>query len=357
MPALINESIRLQVLLERVKAGEDQKVDEFLRSVDRDLRERLTRADVSPGQRSRIEALLREVRSSLSVLYDRQSSAYLGRLEELGQLVADTEGKSVAAALEGVRVETPSPEVLRVAVNSTPLSVRGAGGGMLLDSFVSKWGEADVGRIEGVIRRGYFEGRTTDQIVRDLRGTKAANYADGELAVSRRHARTVVHTSVQHMASVARMETMKANSDILEGYRWVSTLDGKTSEICQSLDGRVFQFGEGPVPPAHPNCRSTIVPVTKSFRSLGLDVDEMPPSTRASEDGQVSGSLTYFQWLKTQPADFVDEALGPTRAAVFLRGGISADEFAALQLGKNFQPLTIEQMRQAAPKVFAQAGV
>jgi SPP1 gp7 family putative phage head morphogenesis protein len=359
--ALVDEGVRLQVLLERVKAGESQRIDAFLREEDRLLRDRLSRADLSPGQRTRIEALLTEVRAALKALQDRHSAAFKKRLEQLAALTADIEARSLSAALGGFDVATPTAPAIRAAVAAAPLSVRGPGGGMLLEAFIDKWGEANLERIEGVIRRGYFEGQTTEQVVRALRGTKAGNYADGELGVSRRHARTVAHTALQHVAHVARAETMQANAEILEGYRWVSTLDSKTSELCQSLDGQVFELGEGPMPPAHPNCRSTVVPVTKTFRELGLDLDEPPAGTRASVGasggGQVPARLTYFEWLKAQPQDFVEEALGPTRAKVFLDGGISAEEFAKLQLGRNFEPLTIEQMRERAPKVFRRAGV
>ena len=100
-----------------------------------------------------------------------------------------------------------------------------------------------------------------------------------------------------------------------------------------------------------------MVPVTKSFRELGLDIDDMPPGERASMHGPVPSNLTYFEWLKPQPGSFVEEALGETRAALFLKGGISAEEFAKLQLNKTFQPLTIQEMREKAPKVFERAGV
>lgn len=361
MDTLSNSALRLQVLLERVKAGENRRIDALLQEVDQILRSRLTRADITPGQRARVEALLREVRAALGALQDRHSAAFRERLEALGLVVADTEAKSLAAALEGLETATTTAPALRAAVNSSPLSVRGAGGGLLLESFIAKWGEANIERIEGVIRRGFYEGQTTEQVVRTLRGTRAANYADGELAVSRRHARTVAHTALQHVAHVARLETMRANESVIKGYRWVATLDSRTSELCQSLDGRIFELGEGPMPPAHPNCRSTVVPVPKTWEELGIDLPELPEGTRASVGasggGQVSAGMTYFEWLKTQPASFVAEALGPTRAKLFLKGGLSAEEFARLQLGRNFQPLTIEEMRAKAPKVFLLAGV
>ena len=357
MPEVFDEAVRFQVLLERFKAGENGRIDVFLQSEAKLLRAKLTSANLSAGQRERVEALVTEIGKALQALHDRDSAEFRKRLDDLAELSADTEAKSMAAALHGFDVASPVSSAVRAAINTAPLSVRGPGGGLLLDKFLAKHSEADIERVQGVIRRGYFEGQTTEEIVRGLVGTKAANYADGLLGESRRYARMVAHTAVQHVASTARVETLKANADILKGYRWVSTLDNRTSEICQSLSGQVFDVGEGPVPPAHPNCRSTIVPVTKTFRELGIDVPEPPEGEQASMNGPVPANLSYFDWLKTQPEGFVEEALGPTRAKLFLDGGLSADEFAKLQLGRNFEPLTLEEMRAKAPKVFERAGV
>lgn len=123
------------------------------------------------------------------------------------------------------------------------------------------------------------------------------------------------------------------------------------------MGGSGIELGKGPLPPAHPNCRSSIVPVTKSWRELGVDLDGLPPGMRSSVDGPVDGSLSYYEWLKRQPPAFVEEALGPTRAALFLKGGIDAEEFARLQLDRNFQPLTLEELRRKIPAVFERAGV
>lgn len=357
MVALVDESIRLQVLLERIKAGEDRRIDAFLREEARLLSAELKRANLSPGRTARVEALLDLVRGALQDLHGRRLGELRERIGELAEVMADTEAKTLAAALGGWETATPAASVIQAAVFTAPLSVRGAGGGMLLDAFLKGAADADVERVTGAIRRGYFEGRTTEQVVRDVIGTKAGNYRDGILDMSRRNARTVVHTGLQHVANTARVETMKANEDIVDGYRWVSTLDGRTSETCRSLDGKQFDIGKGPVPPAHPNCRSTTVPVLKSWRELGIDIDEIPPGQRASQDGPVSSTLTYYEWLKRQPASFVEEALGTTRAALFLRGGLDADEFARLQLNRNFEPLTLAELREKAPKVFERAGV
>ncbi|MFZ8993118.1 MAG: hypothetical protein ACO20L_10645, partial [Candidatus Puniceispirillaceae bacterium] len=75
-------------------------------------------------------------------------------------------------------------------------------------------------------------------------------------------------------------------------YRSGATLDTRTSARCAALDGQEFEYGRGPMPPQHFNCRSTTVPI--------IDPDILPPSTtatRASKDGQVPINTTYGKWL------------------------------------------------------------
>jgi hypothetical protein len=109
-----------------------------------------------------------------------------------------------------------------------------------------------------------------------------------------------------------------------------------------SLDGTTYPVDQGPRPPAHHQCRSTTVPVVKSWKELGIDLKEAPPGTRASMNGQVPSKLTYPQWLKRQPAAIQREALGPTRAALFRSGRLTIDRF----VDQRGRPLSLKQIRQ-----------
>lgn len=348
--SLHDQTTRRQVFLERYKAEELRRLDEFLRDMERALRERLGRAETD-FQRSRLDSLLAEVAALMEAAQQPYQRDLFNRMRDLAEHEAGLEARGLAS-LGQFEPVVPAAAQVHAAVFSAPLGARGAGGGLLLEPFVSNWAAADRERVLGTIRRGAFEGRTTEQIIRDIRGTRALRFEDGVLAVNRRQASSVVRTAVQHVATQARMETMQANDDILAGYRWSATLDSRTSSQCRALDGRIFEFGKGPMPPAHINCRSAVAPVLNegwAFLSEG--------AKRSSVNGPVDAELTYFQWLKRQPADFVQDALGPTRAELFLKGGISPEEFARLQLDRNFQPLTLEELRQRIPKVFERAGV
>jgi len=71
----------------------------------------------------------------------------------------------------------------------------------------------------------------------------------------------------------------------------------------------------------------------------------------------VDAKQSYYDWLKTQDEHFQIDALGPTRAKLFRNGGLSAERFAQLNLGTNFEPLTLAEMRKLEPKAFERAGL
>jgi SPP1 gp7 family putative phage head morphogenesis protein len=356
--AVFDATIRHSVFLEKLKAGEVKKFAPFLKEIDRAVREQLTKSDLTEYNAKRLTKLLDEVDSLLLGVFDRYADQLGLDLIDLANYEAQFEATALGrAAPAGVAFDAviPTAAAIRTAVLSNPLSVRGTGGGKLLKSFIKDWSTAERDRVNGAIRQGFFEGQTNFQVIRKIRGTKAAGYSDGILATTSRNASTVVHTAVQHVASQARMETIKENTDVVSEIEMVATLDSKTSQQCRSMDRRRFPIESGPRPPFHPNCRTTFVPVTKWTKFLSKD------ATRASvgPNGgvQVDADLSYYDWLKLQPSAFQDQALGPTRAKLFRDGGLTLERFSELQLDRNFQPLTLEKMRELEPLAFEKANI
>jgi SPP1 gp7 family putative phage head morphogenesis protein len=276
-------------------------------------------------------------------------------LEKLAGYEAAFEARTFGFVAASVRLKVPEAADAYAAALSKPLSVNG----QLLETFVDKWGLAEIDRVNDTIRKAWSEGWTVDRLTTAINGTKKQNYADGLIgkpgttaAVARRNARAVARTSVQHIASAARMATWEANADVISGYRFVATLDSRTTQICRTLDGEVFELNAGPIPPVHVGCRSTTVAEVDPALDF---LDE--GATRSSENGYVPANQTYYDWLKTQPDDFQDEAIGKTRAKLFRDGGLSSDEFSALNLNRNFQPLTLAEMQKLEPLAFERAGI
>ena len=72
-----------------------------------------------------------------------------------------------------------------------------------------------------------------------------------------------------------------------------ATLDGKTSKICQSLDGKVFNYDDSnkPIPPLHPNCRSCLIDMVEGWK---------PEERWDNENKRRISYKTYKEWLEVQ---------------------------------------------------------
>lgn len=351
---LLAQVSRHSVLLERLKAGEVKKFETYLRRADSHVRDQLTRKELTTYGRSRLEEFLGRVGGKLLEIYKVFSDRMQSDLVDIAQYEAAFEGRSLAKALL-IDAAMPADSLLRAAINTQPLQVAGVDGGKLLKPFLSGWTRTESDRVTNAIRMGVVQGQTNAEITQAIRGTSAQNFTDGVLAVTNRSARAVVQTAVQHVATTARMETLKANAEVVPGYRIVATLDRKTGVQCRSLDGREYEMGKGPVPPFHIHCRTTITPITRLSALFGQGATRA--AVGADGGGQVSASLSYYQWLKTQPSAFQDAALGPVRGKLFRDGGLTAERFAALQLDKNFKPLTLDQLKELEPLAFERAGM
>ncbi len=215
--------------------------------------------------------------------------------------------------------------------------------GKLLSAFTKGMEQGRMDRMEQAIRLGVVQGSTTDEIVRSIRGTKAAGYSDGILDISRRSAQSIVRTAVSHVSNVAAQETWQENSHVVKAWQFLATLDSRTTITCAGLSGRSFPLGQGPIPPRHIRCRSVSIPVTKSFRELGVDADEVPKGKRASMDGQVAGDTTFSSWLTAKGAATQDQILGKTRADLFRSGKLDLAQF----IRNDGTVLTLEQLKSS----------
>jgi SPP1 gp7 family putative phage head morphogenesis protein len=208
-------------------------------------------------------------------------------------------------------------------------------------------------RFSQVVRQGLLTGEPTPEIAKRLIGSlqfgeSARNVrqliaAGGQAtAVADNQVLALVRTSVNQVANTASQQVYEANQDITKRYRYVATLDTRTSSICRALDGREFEYGKGPMPPLHFQCRSTTVPV--------IDPDILPPSetaTRASQAGQVPVNESYGQWLAKQPLPVKAKALGASKVAYFdkLSAKYGPKDAIAKLVRDDGSELTLNQLR------------
>ncbi len=105
------------------------------------------------------------------------------------------------------------------------------------------------------------------------------------------------------------------------------------------------------MPPAHPNCRSTTIPVIEDDFLDFLDEGAKRAAKGADGGTQVSADTTYYEFLKQQPAWFQDQALGPVRGKIFRNSGISPEEFRVISVDGFGNPLTLKQMAELDKRV------
>lgn len=282
---------RFQEYLELLKIAEYTKLNRVYNDIGKLLTSALNELDgpLSDLRRTQLERFIASATSKQRTMIANMIKEHRETLRNVGAYSYAIEASVLASVTGAAVVHSTKARAIYQAALARPLGATGD----LLESFISNLTPYQVGITQKILRKAHVNGWTLQETVRTLRGTKAANYADGLMSRLGKQTMTVVRTSMQHVSSSARQVTWADNSDIVEGYRWVSTLDSRTSEECQELDGQVFALGEGPLPPAHPNCRSTTVAVlNKAFDVL----DE--GALRASRTGYVPWDMKYPEWLE-----------------------------------------------------------
>ena len=172
----------------------------------------------------------------------------------------------------------------------------------------------------------------------------------------RRNSRALIRTAFNQIANATHMAVYQNNQEVTQSYIYQAVLDGRTSDICISLDNTVYRYDDPArkVPPQHINCRSWIEPVIEYGR-LGIE----PPkesrkaaarnlSGQSKESARASGrttsvpqGTTYEKWLTKQPKSFQDEVLGNQKAELWRDGRITLKDL----VDKDNKSLTVEQLR------------
>ncbi|MDC4585409.1 minor capsid protein [Acinetobacter baumannii] len=260
------------------------------------------------------------------------------------------------AKLYGGKIKKPNGEKLFTAAKKVPLV-----GGALVDDLLSKIAESARQKVEYAIRDGISSGKTNQEIVQRIRGTKRLNFEDGLLSGSKFDIDRTVRTVRSHVANQACLYSF--NQIGFEYVRLVATLDGRTSKLCASLDGAVWEINDPAkrVPPLHPNCRSILVPVEKDGRLVGerpfvMDerrVKDIPKDERSQLIGQLDANTTFKEFFKKTDDFFQREWLGPKRYKLYKEGKFDFDKF--------FDPegrlYTLNQLRKLDEQTFKELGL
>ena len=266
--------------------------------------------------------------------------------------------------------------------------------GATIGEWFSGWQRDDLERISRAVQKATVEQLTVSDIAKQIRGTKENDYNDGILATTRVGAVRLARTVINGVCNNARVETIKANSDVIDGIKFVGTLAGKTCPHCASYDGHIWRgedMASARRPPIHPNCRCTLVPYVElkdeegnvvdidnerpaanaDFDQLAKDAynqkakekgwkrrfEDLSPSTRLKyyyqaqkdyekETGkpayrQVDSNLSFPEYFKQQPDSFKRDWLGAKRYEAYKEGKLTEKAIFAPDLGYTISPSSL----------------
>ena len=319
---------------------------------------------------ARLRSLIKQTKESLSTWEKESVDVMIRELEGLAGVQAGFVEDQIAQALPngvlktdlnplGYSVQTVavSPSFAKAVVTKDPsvLSLKSTGtfdltaaqgaevllpNGETVQKAFRGLASRQATQFNQVVRTGLLSGETTESIVSQLIGnlqfgqgakTNQQYLLAGKevLNMASHQVRTVVRTSVNQVSNAASQQVYKANEDITQKYKYVASLDSRTTALCASLDGKEFEYGKGPEPPQHFNCRSTTVAVIDydALKKRGFDFDVPKEGRRAAAGGMVPANETYGKWLygqrkagtKFTPGVRQIEALGKEKAKYFNR--------------------------------------
>lgn len=340
---LFNASIRHQIFLQRFAGGEFKKLEAAVRQVERESKKLLRKDNLSNLSKKRLKEKLAALRQISKGIYTKANTKILASMKQFADYEAGFTLRMLDSAVE-TDIQAASKLLLETEVFTKRIAF-GLRGELTIAQALTQFSIKKSREIVQVVKDGIVQGLTNSQIQK--------NIGLATTRVQAVQAKTLVRTITNHVSSAARTAVFTANKDVIRAVRYTAVLDGRTTAICGSLDGKVFPIGHGPRPPMHWNCRSITTPIIKKEFDAVPDVKTTRFARNEKGKTNVGGKTTYNSWLKGQSKGFQEEVLGKDKAKLFRDGGLKMDKF----VDKNFKPLTLDQLKRREPLAFDKAGL
>ena len=213
----------------------------------------------------RLEALQLQVKNSIETLRNKENEM----LEDyLIKNYEDTYYHSLYEISKGLNLKTSFATLDKNKINQV-IGKPWLKDGKTFSDRIWQDKEQLINTLRTKITQSFITGSTLDEAVEEI-----SKFVSDKIKNKEYVARRLLETESAAYASKAQIEAFKSID--VEKYEIVATLDLHTSEICQEMDGKVFNISDQEigvtVPPFHSHCRTVIAPY----------FDDEP--TRASRD-------------------------------------------------------------------------
>ena len=228
----------------------------------------------------RLEAMKLQVRGEIEKLYNGRESGFESYLKNLYK---DQYNRTAFQIAKGTGVGTNIYSLNDKLVNTVIKKPWAPDGKNFSDRI---WGDKDklINTLHTEMTQAFIRGDSLE---------KLADKIAEKMKVSKANASRLVYTESAAYSSRARL---KSYQDLgVEKYEIVATLDNRTSDICQDMDGKVFDLKDYEVGvtanPFHVRCRTTTAPYFDDMEGERAARNEVTGETE-----YVPADITYKDW-------------------------------------------------------------
>lgn len=229
----------------------------------------------------RLEALQLQVKNSIETLRNKENEM----LEDyLIKNYEDTYYHSLYEISKGLNLKTSFATLDKNKINQV-IGKPWLKDGKTFSDRIWQDKEQLINTLRTKITQSFITGSTLDEAVEDI-----SKFVSDKIKNKEYVARRLLETESAAYASKAQIEAFKSID--VEKYEIVATLDLHTSEICQEMDGKVFNISDQEigvtVPPFHSHCRTVIAPY----------FDDEPTRASRDENGEYKEVkyMNYKEW-------------------------------------------------------------
>ena len=356
---ILNASNRRQITLERLKKGNQKNISEYLSELDKELILIVTKAgELQDLSKKQLNSLIAEVNIAVNKYSDRVIALSDDTSKDLLPLESEFNANLLNRVIKTVGYSAIALEAdFLYSKYYNAILNEGNGKATTVPKAESKLKSSNSAKIEGAINSSFSNALNTTALLTVLRGTKQNRFTDGVFLSISNASNTLSNSLLQHASVTAKAQTGIKNG--VKRYTWLATIDGRTTSQCRSLDelDTIYVFGQGPLPPLHYNCRSSIIYIIDGRLAQTENDGQRIARNQKGKTVLISSETGYYTWLRTQPKQFQVDVLGKTRANLFSNGGLSSKQFAKLNVNKNYEPITIDEMRKRNSTAFELAGI
>lgn len=314
----LDSMIKHKIQIERLSNGISDRVlkkirDKILKSVNIDNLENMTQIEVNILS-NKIETQVNEI---IIVEYENMKQELVDLAQYEQKYIQNTATRLLPAAVTVNAITMDKDTIIENLKMSN---------NEIVSDVYKRIADKTSKEYKNQILNGYNNGLGSREVGRRIYNIESQGLTDATaMKKLKNEINTLSRTACNSINSEVNKEFFNQNDNLISGYLFTATLDGRTTSECGGLDGKFFQKGQEPQPPLHYNCRSILTPVLKSEAELGLS------GTRRSMDGLVPKAETYEQWLSKKDRNFIEDVLGKKKAKLFIDNKIPLERFTDSQ--------------------------